>query len=195
VFLLLLIISFSACKRKEPSIVYIPEEIKEYSIFQNDSYWVFKNETTGVIDSTFIQDPPQYTYTQGSDDVPSFEVCYLKYDSKFITRSQINWEQYLIGFRNGLVGPCLRAESFQPGYVKKFDSYSLFKNINYFDSLEINSKVYYKVMNTFYQTTNSNDDTLMYTYYLAKSIGLVKVNLHVSNYDTTWSLLRYHVVQ
>ena len=110
---------------------------------------------------------------------------YIKYESKIIARAQINWEQYLIGFINGFKCPCLRSESFRPGYIKKVDSYSIFKNLNYFDSLEINNKVYHNVINTFYQTINSNNDTLMYTYYLAKSIGLVKINIHIDNYDTT----------
>jgi hypothetical protein len=190
-FCLLLASLISGCnEKKHGSIVRIPEQLKPYSVFQLGSYWIFKNETTDKTDSIFLLVPPLFMIHESSDG-PSFEFCFLTYDSSLISNGGINWEQYWLVFTKRYGGPCLMAESFQPGYT----DHRGFINIEKFDSLEINNKVYYDVINTQYRPVSFDRDTMVYTYYLAKSIGLIKFNLRLNSKDTNWSLLRYHVVQ
>jgi hypothetical protein len=187
-------IFIQGCHKQEPFIETIPEQLRVYSIFQAGSFWIYKNETTREIDSTFIHFPPQFTYFQ-VDEYLFFELCDINYGGTLISSSLSSWDEYRITKKNELSSPCLRSASFQPGYIYSYYHNTYFKNISYFDSLIINDNVFYDVMNTLYKTTNENQDTLTYTFYLAKSVGLVKLNLKINNFDTTWSLLRYHVVQ
>lgn len=194
-FLILNLIFLQGCHKKEPSTVYIPEQLKVYSVFQVGSFWIYKNETTGEIDSTIIQVSPQFSYIQISGDGPIFEKCVINFDSPLISSSYTYLDEYWITLKNGLPSICLRSTSFQPGYIYAYNQFSYFKNISYSDSLIINDNVFYNVMNTLYKTITLNLDTITYTFYLAKSVGLVKLNIKINNNDTTWSLIKHHAVQ
>jgi len=193
VYLVLNFIFLQGCHKKELITLYIPEQLRVYSIFQAGSFWIYKNETTGEIDSTFINFPPQFTYSE-IDKGMFLEKCVINYFSSIIYSSYVFLDEYRITIKNKLPGTCLKSFSFEPGYIYLYDQYSFFKNINYYDSLRINDKIFYSVMNTQYRTTTLDMDTLTYTFYLAKSVGLVNLNLKINDQDTTWSLLRYHVV-
>jgi hypothetical protein len=96
--------------------------------------------------------------------------------------------------KNGFSGYCLYSISFHPGYTIANDRAHSFTNLGYFDSLVVNNRTFFNVMNTRYQQINNYYDTITETYYIAKSIGLIKFQLGKNHTDTTWSLLRYHIV-
>jgi hypothetical protein len=58
--LLILIISLEilyGCKKDERKVQYfpIPDSLKKIALFQKNSYWVFRNDTTGVTDCTYVK--------------------------------------------------------------------------------------------------------------------------------------------
>jgi len=59
-----IILLVSSCSKKNVETIYIPEYLKQYGVFQVGSYWVFKNELTGIIDSSFIVSPPYIYFNQ-----------------------------------------------------------------------------------------------------------------------------------
>jgi hypothetical protein len=82
---------FHACKKEEPSTYYIPASLNEYAVFQPGSFWIYKNEVTGDLDSVFISSPPVFTYNHsgGYDYDPIDEACQIKYFGSFIQTAYI----------------------------------------------------------------------------------------------------------
>ncbi|MCX6305488.1 MAG: hypothetical protein NT040_11020 [Bacteroidetes bacterium] len=193
--LLLLLSVFIGCSKKSGYNEYIPEQLKQYSVFQEGSYWVYKNESTGMIDSSYLLKPPVYLYNDPVNDPPQnrYETCDIYFGGTFLLHSTTSTSDYLMSFKNASGSVCLY-NNFQPGYTLDNDYYHSFMNLNYFDSLIINNKTFYHVMNTQYKSWNHQGDTTTYTYYLAKSIGLIKFTLDKNHQDTSWSILRYHVI-
>lgn len=193
IFILLIVLSFQGCKKNSSTTIYIPKQLKDYSVFKEGSYWIFLNENTGVIDSMYIQNPPSFTYSRNGDG-PIIEKCNTYYGGSLLASSYAIWSEFGVTMQNDISNFCLMSESFQPGYtVDLQDLY--FKNINYFDTLKINNNICTSVMNTYCRTITLNKDTAIYSFYLSKFIGFVKINLHRHNADTTWSIIRYHVIQ
>ena len=188
--LFLLLSVLIGCSKKSGYNEYIPEQLKQYSVFQKGSYWVYLNEATGAIDSSYLSKPPFYLYNDPVNDPPQnrYETCDIYFGGNFLSHSFTRTSDYTIIFNNGKGSICLY-DNFQPGYTQRS-----FKNLNYFDSLVVNNKTYYHVMNTQYKSWNHPGDTTIYTYYLAKSTGLIKFSLNINHQDTTWSILRYHVI-
>ena len=180
---------FWGCSNKKPALVLIPELLKEYSVFNVGSFWIFKNEMNGKSDSSFIQVPPRFIPGGYGEDDPNIETCYVTYGGAFMAGAAIDPNICSINFVNRLNGNCLEYYN----HPQENNDWH-FKIIQNLDSVTINQIVYYNVLNTQYKATASPGDTMTFTFYLAKSIGLIKFNLHGNDRDTTWSLLRYHVV-
>ena len=172
----------------------------EYSVFQAGSYWVFKNEISGMDDSIYIINSPGHSYwnISGMEGGQIWEFYNVVYAGSLFQDALVYPSEYDMVFRNGFYYeeqiPCLMAASFQPGYIQEDILYS-FKNLGYFDSLEINNKMFYNVIHTQWQKTPNSGDTTTADYFIAKSIGFIKLSLKENKHDTTWTLLSYHVYQ
>jgi hypothetical protein len=196
ILLLLIFLIFSGCNKNKAHDEYIPDQLKQYSVFQMGSYWVFKNESTGAIDSSYLLKPPVYLYDDPVNDPPQNlnETCEIYYGGTFLLSSWVSPDQYLVNFKNGYGGFCLYS-NFKPGYTVGDYAGGLFKNLGFLDSLVINDQTFHQVMKTQYQSLTFDLDTITQTYYLAESVGIIRVQLRKNQIDTTWSLVRYHVVQ
>ena len=81
-FLLIL----TACNKHERIYLYVPQLYKDVALFQKNSYWVYLNEATLQIDSTYVNANP-VSYFQ-SNDLSSYEVIIIPFDgSLFIEKS------------------------------------------------------------------------------------------------------------
>jgi hypothetical protein len=189
VYFMILILIFSGCSRKKIAPTYITEQLKSYAVFQVGSYWIFKNEITGVFDSTYILTAPHFFFLGNSDEAPNAQGCSIRYGGTIISGSILNPYEDDLTFPNGLKSPCLIFSNVPPGVVENF------KNIAIFDSLKVNNKFYYDVINTSNLIAFENGDTIVYTFYLAKLIGLIKISKKENKHDTTWSLINQHVIQ
>jgi hypothetical protein len=186
----------SGCTKKEGQTYYLSDYIKQFSVFQVGSYWVYKNENTGEIDSSFIKSSPSFSIYQSGYSDPKIQECFIDYGGPFISSGHLGNLGYQIGFMNiGINGACLKSKPFQPGSSIYDGSEGTYKELSIYDSLIVNDVVYHQVLNTQDQYPKNNGDTDYMNYYLVKSIGLIKFKYHYHNQDTYWSLLRYHVVQ
>lgn len=178
----------SGCRKKNDP-TYIPENVKSYTVFQVGSYWIFKNEVTGSIDSTYISEAPHYFFN-GDEYIPPYaEACAVRYGGAILSVSMVSPGGVDLWFLNGTYCQCLQFYNDPPG------ANSNFTNIKTFDSLEVNNKYYHEVINTESRIRFANGDTLFYTFYIAKSVGIIKLDKRKNEFDTTWSLIRSHVVQ
>jgi hypothetical protein len=184
----------AGCNKKEETRYYVPEYLKQYALFKEGSYWIYKNEITGDNDSNYITIPPLVKYTQYYSYDPICQTCETKYEGNplrgsFLTNNDCDFSFSITG------GYCLLNRSFNAGFVFKLDQYDTYKELMIFDSLQINGNNYRDVLNTQYiYTTNNNDSTIL-TFYLVKGIGLVKFNQRINDKDTTWSLIRCNAKQ
>jgi hypothetical protein len=190
----------SGCAKKKSSTLYIPEQMIEYSVFQAGSYWVFKNEITGIDDSIYIICPPIHGFSNisGMEGGQIWEGYNIVYSGSLFQEGMVYPSEYDMIFKHGIIPeepcPCLMSLSFHPGFTDANIPY-LFKNLEYFDSLKINNNMFYQVLHTQWKWTHSQGDTTTADYFLAKSIGIIKLNQRDNKHDTTWTLLRYHVYQ
>jgi hypothetical protein len=90
---------------------------------------------------------------------------------------------------------CMIPDSLYAGYSFVNGPDYRFKIINIYDSITLNSNIFYNVIETRSRSIISKYDSVVYHVYLARSIGLIKLELHQNNVDSTWSLLRFHVLQ
>jgi hypothetical protein len=67
--------------------------------------------------------------------------------------------------------------------------------IEVFSNLTVNNSLYHNVYHTRYSELLYVNDSAVRDYYFAKNIGLVIFKMRTGNIDTTWSLVRHHVIQ
>jgi len=67
--------------------------------------------------------------------------------------------------------------------------------IEVFSNLKVNDSVYHNVYHTRYSELLNANDSSVADYYFAKNIGLVIFKIRKGNIDTTWTLVRHHVLQ
>jgi len=192
-------IQFCGCNKK-PEICHIPQNLKDYTIFQKGSFWIYKNETSTLTDSTFVESITPYLQSGSDKGDPDIETCTIIFNSEIISKTVIYPDGVGIVLFDGFRSPYLYS-TFQPGYHDYSNNQpgnpypSYFKNLNYFDSLVVNNKKYYNIMNTQFYQIKAYNDTVTLTYYIAKFIGLIKINKKVNAQNTTWSLIRSKTVR
>ena len=199
IFLIISVFASQSCKDKPKTqvLISISEQMKEYSVFKSGSYWVFINDINGRTDSCYIEKPAKFTFIQ--KDYPNvdsiWEYCGIFYGGNFIYGTWIDNNFYGIGLNSGTGNPCLSKDNFQPGFTYSFNANHILRNMTFYDSIVINGNSFYSVMVTQYLSYVEFNDTIKYTYYLGKNIGLIQYNRKEKNSDTTWSLQRYKIIQ
>jgi hypothetical protein len=127
-----------SCKTKEKETHYIPSYIKQYSLFQVGSYWIYKNEITDLFDSCFIDTSPTIMFADlTSMNIDLWETFNIKYNSSFILESWYMFDKYHIGLQPNHDVVCLSGSSITPGYSYKMSDSKIFSNLIIFDTLII----------------------------------------------------------
>jgi len=64
--------------------------MKEYFAYQNGSYWIYKNDTTGINDSTSVS---SYIHVNDDKEITGItrELISMEFKSKFLGRSVISY--------------------------------------------------------------------------------------------------------
>jgi len=97
IFVILLITSLLiilGCNEKNITnqiIIPIPDTLKKACFFTKNSFWIYKNDSTGEIDSTFVSGDPVTGYTEGYYNNSQAEYI------KIPLQSSILWYFYLFG--------------------------------------------------------------------------------------------------
>jgi hypothetical protein len=191
-----LLLFCSCTKKKETTTNYIPDNLKTYSIFQKGSYWQYKNEITGILDSTVIAKGPLLTYHQDEpyDYSPIVEECEIFYGGTFLKTAYVNPSFYQLGI-DAYAFEAIQSYSFSPGQIVILEPQTTLTYVSLKDSLKIYNHTFTDVLITKWQRITSQSDTFSCTSYFVKKIGLVKYIRQVNAADTTWNLINYHVIQ
>ena len=197
VFILILLI-FLGCKREVRLPYYtINNDFLQYVYFKEGSYWIYKNEHNGSHDSCTLIYPPNVGPAKPEGLGYTYEVITTGFISKFLSNSEI-----------------LASPDFDFAIFEEIDSHSLIsirtsmsigqkytfngaviEQVALYDSIIINDSIFKNVIQTRVAQPYNLQDSIFYSYFFAKNIGLIKFEKTYLNTDTTWSLLRYHVVQ
>jgi hypothetical protein len=202
-FVLIFIILATSCKKKL-NTNYISDGLKEWVAFKPGSYWIYKNDSTGELDSAYCG--ANYSQIRGGDQEGGyFQDITLKINSKFIDSYFLTFLCAPISFRdykemffmnlikNGnQVLPMLAFNSNFPYNKEEILCHSQTTRfiVSYKDSVIINGLKYFNVL--YNREWSIKDSTNVVEMYITKNIGLIKLT---DSIKTHWSLLRYHVVQ
>jgi len=188
----------SGCKEKHDEIpikkldtIYITSIMKKYSVFKPGSYWIYKNEISGSIDSNFITSTRSSYDKIKSDTVIESFTSYHRGD--FIQNLTCEANQCWLMTSGSYTGPFLINDNFHDNFIDSLNDYQIFKNVKMFDTLIINGKTYLNVLNTQYSDYSFNLFEYELTFYLGESIGIIKYREKTNGHDSTWSLLRYNI--
>jgi hypothetical protein len=210
---LVILFFFQGCTKKD-SYRYVPDEFKPWSYYKPGSYWIYLNEKSGVQDCTYVTDftSGMHSYRSGEEDpvthseyaeapvagnlYQSFEIVATRTSTKeawvddaFLSIPLSNPGMGQVGFSYLLLK--------KPGYTlysvrPQFDNYGVFA----VDSLEyINGTAFTDIYILRHEWMADSGDTLLTEAYLVKSMGIVKLRMDDGQADTTWSLLRWRIIQ
>lgn len=63
----------------------VTDEFKKWTLFGEGSYWIYRNDSTMLIDSVFLAQHPLLTiFNEDEAYTDSYENIYLKYNSDFL---------------------------------------------------------------------------------------------------------------
>ena len=183
------------CK-KEPSVYYVQDSFKEWTVFQKGSYWVFLNENNKSFDSNFINENPSITYIPSTP--PQEEIIGINLNSNFIEDYSIRAGAQNISFlRISLYAPDIDPIALSTwvtnGTSNQASNYCWLVKVH--STLLINGNTFNNVIqmrdsNNLYDGTKS-----IKNYYYVKNVGLVKLERKLNEADTIWSLVRWQVLQ
>ena len=196
-------LGFIGCKKKiETKYVMVPDEFKAWTVYQKNSYWIYLNENTNQADSTFVTSCRHSLNTDNDPYIHLYtEQYYVDFSSIFLNyfcitagdgpyTGQSIYEYHALG--EGLIMGWLENPLFQSAIP---DPAHISKVVEVIPSLVLNNNTYANVYNILWAEQNPSGDSVIENYYLAKNIGLIKFRTRIGNADTTWSLLRYHIIQ
>jgi len=197
IYCLLFLVLVSSCKKKGTSIYYIDNSFKEWVLFQKGSYWVYLNEKRQVQDSTYINMQPRYGFTPPeSENLDCYEQIYYDVSNSFLRSVSINrdpGDSYVslwVFYPDDATFTSLNSSITDGTWSESSNNFELVEKI---DTMLLNNNRFINVIHT--RSASTYYDNLQNDYYYAKNIGLVKFSIKTNAFDSTWSLLRWHVIQ
>lgn len=196
--LFLFIVGFSQCKKEKPTAIILNiDDYYKNMIFEKNSYWVYENSLSYDLDSIilsktehdFYWNPPPVHDNPGTQR--EFYKMVLTSKSK-----KYEYVDFIDSYglrRNPETEWCICGRLI---YSKGAQ-----KNFEYLNSLTINGKVFYNVSKcsiiaTDYSKGCSNSGFEKNTdIYIADSFGIIRKVIHGSQSDTTWNLIRWHIIK
>ena len=179
---------FAGCNKKVEKY-YVQNTFKEWSLFQQGSYWLYLNEISGKTDSSYL-----YSFTSTWFYQPIAEDNLYEMISYRIP----NIGEFRVGARSdysffSVQGIFPHGIYILTSWVTSHSSDQVSPTcwvVKRYDSLIVNNQLFFDVIHTRDTFSNSIND-----YYVAKKIGLIKFAVKYEHSDSTWSLLRYHIEQ
>lgn len=193
------------CNDKERQIIYIDQETKDYCDFKKGSWWVYKEEKTGMIDTVSVYNyenkivsieelsPVDFEQTRvftiwslyGHDLTMASPFIKIAADNGININASVE-EQYPYGISY----PAIIYYTLDTiGSKIKIYSSDEIKYVNYKDSIELEGKTYYKVKE-FSTTAFSNKKQK--SIFWAKYIGRIRFETFDGE---IWNLINYHVIK
>jgi hypothetical protein len=189
--------SFQGCKKQDINY-YIPDEFRLWTCYKPGSYWIYLNEKTGAQDCTYVKEfmsGIHSSHSYESDPVHNYEYATVAFTSHLYSSFDI--------VTTSLSIPLFNAEISSIGF-----SYSLLKNpvytlYNYggsgvyevYSMESVNGNEFLNVYDMRSEWLNKSGDSLAWEAHFVESVGIIKLRTSKAPFDTTWSLLRWGIVQ
>jgi hypothetical protein len=219
-FVIVALILLPSCK-KNHYYHYLSEDFKQSCLFEQGSYWIYQNDSTGIIDSAYISEPPVYDILISSNGVSEFETVTILFNSTLLRKFYMEGgrgKSYNAGdfFEYLRVFICDEHKNCTPwvGYfVNVIKGYKYLAECRYNEYLSRSWEAslkdiypeYFFNQNTFknvqFIRIIPHYNILRYDsvdVYYSKGKGIVRFihyNVNGSGDTESWSLLRYRVVQ
>jgi hypothetical protein len=212
-FLLLIFFLFAeSCKDTKKissciGYVEMPKMFKDYFLFQDSSYWIYKDSISGDIDSIYSKEMRKedlWPYkVVGTKDCPCYESYYYNFYSSFQGTQRVKLQSYFsknpidLTKENFVYNITLANsnkiedrfvtigyDSISPetpvigGYIKKLDSFEV-GGISFGETLQL-----------YYPSINPSD--WVREIYYTRNIGITKFR---DNYNHVWELIKYKIKQ
>lgn len=197
-FILVFSVSLLVGCKKQVTHHPVSTEFKEWTLYQVGSYWIYRNDSTSVLDSVYLPQPPFYEVCYDADHLyDTYEHFYIKFQSSFImdaylTSRKGGGDDLQVRFYGGGGVPVLESKAeINKFYGDSSTTYYLYKERLQNYQFEGNS--YPEVIHSIYQQTGNSID--IYNFLIAKNVGLIKVYGTWNDTTRSWSLLRYRAVQ
>jgi len=198
----------NGCTKESEQSYYIQETFKPWSIYKPGSYWIYLNEKTGAQDCTWVSAiSRQMSYEGGngsSDPVIHREYIMMDLSGKLFNAITVNGQ----GSDESLmeISPCVRyfdAIGFSnqmmlnPSFRHYFEVHQIYnlgvKTV--YPSETIHGNTFTNVYDLRHEWLNYTGDSLVTEAHLVKNTGIVLYRTYRESKDTTWSLLRWKVIQ
>jgi hypothetical protein len=221
VFLLILlvvsitILIFPGCKKTAELHYFIPEGFKPWVIYKPGSYWIYLNEKTGSQDCTYVKSISYGVHITGgngsSDPISRYEWATVSlkgplFSMMSIDASSASTVDPVQENAYFSLHPCTQGlEKVGFSYVllvnpvftlyryKEIISNSGVKTV--YPAEIINGNNFTNVYDLRHEWLTSIGDSMVTEAHMAKSVGIIKFRTYKEKLDTTWSLLRWKVVQ
>jgi hypothetical protein len=218
-FLLLCTICFCGCKKDTSNdsstehTYYISGAFKPWVIYKPGSYWIYLNEKTGEQDSTFVKSISSgIQATDGYKSSPTEDHEWVsmslsgKLFSSFFVEATSAYPDLVSDNANLTITPSspgIGVVSFSY-YLLEYPGFDIYRsqeeiyNIGVkqvYPTETINGNSFNNVYNLCHEWLTSIGDSLVTEAHLVKDVGIIKFRIYREPYDTTWSLLRYKVIQ
>ena len=189
-------------------VIDAPQALKDYIVFKPGTYWIYKDSTSGVVDSVFVTD-----FIEGHDTLyPSHAASGIYEWFQVNTHSALDGYDYYYKFNaddiyhiaNTLYA--VNREKLKPGdYVgtiycfispftiglTAYTVYDVTTVSNYYSGITIGSHLFPEVVKI-HETRNVTEEQQVTNFYFSKNIGIVRKELVDSS--KVWNIERYFIV-
>jgi len=189
----------ASCKKEEGKHFYISDAFKRWTLFNKGSYWIYRNDSTLMMDSVFLKSDPQILEIPYSNTNlgASHEQISTSFSSSFYNSSDIlvdpdNSEHFRVYIDNDFIfipWALLAGSSDNfSSYPSLGDSYKLlsFDSVYYIGAVKFTNVVNTQAYDGFSRKR--------YTFWFAKDIGLIKLIGYNTNPDFSWNVIRFHII-
>ncbi|MBS4056599.1 MAG: hypothetical protein KGZ82_04705 [Bacteroidales bacterium] len=210
-FFILLISACSKSNTFQPAPYNsVSDAFKQYSLFDTNSYWVFRNDLTLQKDTLTLTDfysEKRFHTNPVTQKGYSYEAFLVTYTSKHIgiikseitageeqSTAEMMYENYRIYFNTGryfsILTPMYPMNETQLLGINEGN----YTNLAFMDEFVLNDITYSKVYKTSVKDYHDGTDTMFMEYYLADGVGLIKYTATNSATNLSWSLLQSNAI-
>ncbi len=200
-YIIIALLTFTSCS-KTVDHWNIPDEFQSWCRYREGSYWIYLNEKTRQLDSAYVTKYTSGTYAHDDDDRIIYYWDWEESDmtGSFLTRiytessdrndanMTISGNSGGVNFSTGLLA--------NPRYQKAWYTGASSQGVvAVYPTEELNGNLFTKVYHCRIEEQTWDGDSIITDGHLVKNIGLVEFKKRIDQMDTTWTLVRWHVIQ
>jgi hypothetical protein len=205
---------FQGCIKHDPEYYYIPDEFKQWVVYQPGTYWIYLNETTGLQDCTYVTRVYTGQHVTGgngsSDTERHFEEITSSCNGPLFKSmsSAAELERSIVTSDRATLSIPLKSSGMEdvsfsyglllyPQFIeyRRYEAMSNFGVKQVYPQEIINGNNFTNVYDLRHEWIDYMGDSLVTEAHFAKNTGIIKLRIYKEQFDTTWSLVRYKIVQ